>query len=269
MKRETRTNYQVAFFICLFHAGFIVALFNVSWPAVALAALVWGLAGSPGIGVGFHRLLTHRGFKTPVWAEYALTVIGCLALQGGPITWVSAHRKHHQFAEQPGLDPHTPKEGLFWAHMLWMIRGDPKLRTAEIRERYAPDLCNIRFHRVMNRIWWLPMTLFGLALWYLTSFTVTLWAIAVPTVILWHCTWLVNSATHRWGSRRFDTPDNSRNLGWLALVTFGEAWHNNHHEFPWSARHGLAWYELDPNWVVIRLLRFLGLAWEVREAKQA
>lgn len=268
MQKDARKiNYGVAFFMVLFHLGFIVALFHATWPMVGLATLVWYTTGLPGIGVGFHRLLVHRGFKTLRWVEYILTVQGCMALQGGPITWAAAHLIHHQYAEHLGLDPHTPNEGLLWAHVGWMIWADPKLRAPETFNHYTPRLYKSQFHRVMNRIWWLPMTLFGLTFLWFGGFTVMLWGAAVPIVIGWHSTWLVNSAAHRWGSRRFDTPDNSGNIWWLWFLSGGEACHNNHHHYPSSARHGLAWYEIDLNWCVIRFLRFLGLAWDVQEAK--
>ena len=252
-----KTKWVTAVFIGLFHAGAVLALWFPSWQLFWLALAVWAVSLCPGIGACFHRLLTHRGYKTAQWVEYGLTLCGCLALQGGPIWWVATHRKHHKFSDEAGKDPHTPNDGVFWSHMGWLVKDRD---GPEILEQYAPDLLKDPFQRWLNRYFWLPITLLGLSLLAFCSWQAMLWGVFLPVTFGWHCTWLVNSATHLWGSRRYETRDNSRNNWWVALLTFGEGWHNNHHAKPVLAKHGYAWYELDLNWSFIRLLFFLRLA---------
>ena len=250
----------------LFHIGAIAALFFFSWKAFLLALLLWWVAGSFGIGMGYHRLLTHRGYKTPKWIEYSLTVCGTLALEGGPIFWVATHRLHHQNTDQES-DPHSPRDGSFWAHMGWIITGKTMHNNAKNLLPYVPELRKDRFHAWISRWHWVPITVLGALLFAIGGWRYLLWGIFFRTVIGLHSTWLVNSATHMWGRRRFDTHDNSRNSLWVALLTFGEGWHNNHHAFPQSARHGIAWYEFDPNWYAITILRLLGLARDVKSSR--
>jgi stearoyl-CoA desaturase (delta-9 desaturase) len=247
----------------LFHAGAVAALFMFDWGAAAVALCLWWVAESLGIGMGYHRLLTHRGYKTPKWVEYFLTVCATLALQGGPIAWVATHRAHHQNSDKPG-DPHTPLEGGFWAHMGWIITGEAMhSKSAELLP-FVPDLRKDRFHGWISKWHWLPLAILALLLFLVGGWPYVMWGIFLRTVIGLHATYLVNSATHMWGSRRFATGDNSTNSFWVALLSFGEGWHNNHHADPQSVRHGLAWYEFDLNWYGIAVLRALGLAWDLK-----
>ena len=205
--------------------------------------------------MSYHRLLTHRGYKTHKWVEYFLTICGTLALEGGPIFWVATHRIHHQKSDHEG-DPHTPREGTFWAHMGWILTGEataPRHRGARaLRARsqqgHVPRLALQRGTGCRNVVVGLALLAFG-------GIPYVLWGIFFRTTFGLHATWLVNSATHLWGSRRFKTRDDSTNNWWVALLTFGEGWHNNHHAHPVSARHGLAWYELDLNWIGISTLQ--------------
>lgn len=224
-----------------FHVGAIAALFMFSWKALALSAFLWWVSGSLGVGMSYHRLLTHRGYKTYKWVEYFLTLCGTLALEGGPFFWVAIHRVHHQNTDKEG-DPHTPHDGGFWSHMGWIITGRAMHNHAPELLPYIPDLRKDKFHTFISKWHWVPMVVLGAVL-------------------------LVNSATHMWGSQRFLTQDDSKNSFWVAILTFGEGWHNNHHAHPQSARHGLAWYEIDFNWYGISVLRMLGLAWDVKLPK--
>ena len=245
-----------------FHVGALAALFFFSWEAFLVAMVLWWIAGGLGIGVGYHRLLTHRGYKTPKSMEYFLTLCGTLALEGGPIFWVAIHRQHHQNTDREG-DPHSPREGRFWAHAGWLLTGQTMHNDSGNLLPYVPDLRKDRFHVWISRWHWLPITLLGMVLLVAGGWKFLLWGIFFRTVLGLHSTWLVNSATHMWGSRRFPTRDTSKNSFWVALLTFGEGWHNNHHAHPQSSRHGLAWYELDFNWYSIAALRMFGLAWGV------
>lgn len=249
--------------MALFHLGAIAALFFFSWKALLLAILLWWVAGSLGIGMGYHRLLTHRGYKTPKWIECLLTICGTLALEGGPIYWVATHRLHHQNTDREG-DPHSPRDGGFWAHMGWILTGKTMRSNAVELMPYVSDLRKSRFHRWISRWHWVPITVLGIALFAIGGWRFLLWGVFLRTVIGLHSTWLVNSATHMWGRRRFETHDDSRNSFWVALLTFGEGWHNNHHAHPQSARHGLKWYEIDPNWYGIMVLRLFRLARDVK-----
>jgi fatty-acid desaturase len=256
-------NWATSIAMIVFHVGAVAALFTFSWPAAAATLLLWWISGSLGIGMGFHRLLTHRGYKTPKWVEYVLTVCGTLTLEGGAIDWVVTHRIHHSHTDAEG-DPHTPRDGTWWAHMGWILTGTAQQHGEEVMRRYAPDLMKDRFHVWLNNYFWLPQVVTGLALFYFGGWTMLLWAVFLRTTLGLHATWFVNSATHMWGSRRFETTDDSTNLWWVALLTFGEGWHNNHHAHPTAARHGLTWYEVDVNWWGIRGLQLLGLAQEIK-----
>jgi len=216
-----------------------------------------------GIGIGFHRLLTHRGFKTPKPLEYFLILCGLLALEGGAINWVVTHRIHHSKTDVPG-DPHTPRDGRWWAHMGWILRGTAQQHEDSVMRRYAPDLMKDPVHVWMNRLYFVPLIISGAVLFAVGGWTMLLWGVFLRVTIGLHATWFVNSATHMWGTRRFDTTDDSTNSWWVALLTFGEGWHNNHHAYPRSARHGLRWYELDLNWWGIRVLQALGLIKDIR-----
>jgi fatty-acid desaturase len=259
-------NWITTAFMVAFHIAAVAALFVFSWKALALAVVLYWVAGSLGIGIGYHRLLTHRGYKTPTWLEYFLTLCGTLALEGGPIAWVATHRIHHQNTDKEG-DPHSPRDGGIWAHIGWIITGKAMhSNTAELLP-YVPDLRKHRFHVWISKYHWVPLAVLGLAIALGFGWRVMLWAVFLRAVVGLHATWFVNSATHMWGSRRFLTADTSTNSFWVALLTFGEGWHNNHHAAPQSARHGLAWYEVDVNWYGIAVLRMLGLVWDVKLSK--
>lgn len=249
-------------FVTSFHLLSIWALLNFSWQNLLALGITWWIAGSFGIGLGYHRLLTHRGFKTPKWLEYLLTVFGTLAIQGGPLSWVTTHRIHHAFTEMD-KDPHSPKGGVFWSHMGWIFKGGAQEHSPATHERYSPDINKNKFYLFLNNFYWLTNIPAGIILFAVGGWSMVLWGVFLRTVWGWHSTWLVNSATHIWGTRRFDTRDTSTNNALIAALTFGEGWHNNHHAYPRSARHGLKWYEIDANWIQIWALEKLGLAKDV------
>lgn len=259
-----KVRYDTIVTIVLFYLGAILALFNYStfWLLVGIG--VWMISHGPGLAVGYHRLLTHRGFKTPKIIEYILATAGCFTLQGGLIKWVAIHRKHHRYTDLPG-DPHSPREGFFRAHMGWVSSScDMELDKPELLTQYAPDLCQDKYLCFLNRFWYLPSTIVGLSLLYLWGLPAMLWVIFVPVAAGLQFTWLVNSACHKWGKRPNDTGDDSTNNWWVALLTFGEGWHNNHHDKPARARHGLEWNQLDISWRFIQLLRICRLASDIK-----
>jgi stearoyl-CoA desaturase (delta-9 desaturase) len=250
----------------LFHLGALAALFMFSWRACAIALFLYWMTTGLGISMGYHRLHTHRSYQVPLLLEYFFAVCGALTLQGGPIFWVATHRIHHQRSDQPG-DPHTPRDGGWWAHIGWLLVGESKHSDTVLMSRYAPDLAKHRFYIWLNDYHWVPMIALALVLFAMGGVPFVLWGIFLRVVVGLHVTWMVNSVTHMWGSRRFATRDDSRNNWWVALLTSGEGWHNNHHAHPTSARHGLAWYEFDLSWIQIRVLKFLGIAKGVQVAR--
>ena len=248
--------------VSIFHILAVWALFTFSWQNLIAAAVTWWIAGSWGIGMGYHRLLTHGGFKTPKWMEYFLTFCGTLGLQSGAITWVTTHRIHHAFTETE-QDPHSPRGGTFWSHIGWILQGTAQNQTEATKQRFAPDLMKDKVHVFMSEYYWVTPIIGAIVLFAIGGWSMVLWGTFLRQVIGWHSTWLVNSATHLWGTRRFETHDDSRNNGLIAALTFGEGWHNNHHANPRSARHGLTWYEFDVNWLQIKALEKVGLAKKV------
>jgi len=264
--KENGINWTTATFMLLFHVGAVAALFFFSWKAFFTALFLYWVAGSLGIGMAYHRLLTHRGYKTPKWMEYFLTTCAVLALEGGPIFWVATHRIHHQFSDKEG-DPHSPRDGKWWAHVGWILVGKSMHHDTKTLARYVPDLAKDKFHVWITKYHYVPMIVLGLALLAIGGVPLVLWGVCFRTVLGLHATWLVNSATHIWGSRRFETRDMSTNSWWVALLSFGEGWHNNHHAHPVSAAHGLRWYEIDLNWYGIWLLSKIGLAKDVYRYK--
>ena len=245
--------------IVSFHILAIWALFTFSWQNLFAAVLIWWMTGSLGIGLGYHRLLTHGGFKTPKVVEYFLTICGTLALQSGPLQWVTTHRIHHAHTETEN-DPHSPRDGTFWAHIGWLMQGTALSHDEVTMRRYAPDLLKDKFHVFVSKYFFMTTLIVGVILFMIGGWSMVLWGIFLRQVFGWHMTFLVNSATHLWGTRRFATDDDSRNNGLIAALTWGEGWHNNHHAHPRSARHGLTWKEVDINWIQIKLLEKVGLA---------
>jgi stearoyl-CoA desaturase (delta-9 desaturase) len=250
----------------LFHAGALAGLYFFTWKIFFITVVLYWATTGLGISLGYHRLHTHRSFKVPAWLDYTFAVCGSLTLEGGPISWVATHRIHHQKSDQFG-DPHSPRDGAWWSHVGWLLFGESNHNNTAAMAKYAPDLAKDRFYIWLNNYHWVPLVGMGVVLLAFGGIPLFLWGIAIRIVFGLHATWLVNSATHMWGSRRFNTRDDSRNNWWVALITFGEGWHNNHHAHPTSARHGLAWYEFDPSWLLLRVLGKFGIAKSIQVAK--
>ncbi len=247
--------------------AFIPALFT--WSGLVLCLIFVWLTGGIGITLTFHRLLTHRSFKTYKWFEYFLVLVACLAWQGSPVEWVGMHRLHHKHSDGEE-DPHSPQHGFTWAHVLWMLFVRVGAAKAEDA---AKDLLRDPVMARINKYFWVPQlvlsaVLFGLGWLYggpLVGLSWFVWAVAVRTVLVFHITWFVNSAAHTWGYQNYETTgEHSTNLWWVALLSFGEGWHNNHHAHPRSAAHGLRWYEFDITYQTIKLLKLVGLAWDIK-----
>ena len=251
----------------------------LNWSDIVVFALMYVISGL-GVTVGYHRLLTHRAFQTHKSLEYAFAIVGGLAVQGRVIDWVADHRKHHAHTDEDG-DPHSPHagqgagirgalRGLYHAHVGWLFKEQGRARP----DKYARDLYEDRGMRSIHRNFqWIVLATFAIP--FVLGFALTqslhgaltalFWGGLVRVSMLHHVTWSINSVCHFFGRRRFATDDHSTNVFWLALPSFGESWHHNHHAFPRSAFHGLRPWELDPSALVVRALRRLGLAWNVVE----
>ena len=256
-------NWKNLSIVITFHLLTIPALFMFSWENVAAMLIGNWIVGSLGVGLGYHRLLTHRSFKAPKWLEYTLTTLGAMAIQDDAPKWVATHRIHHQYTETD-KDPHSTRPGFFWAHMEWILKGTAQDHDQATLNKYVPDLMKDKFHVLLAKYYYIPLIVSGFILYAIGGWSMVLWGVFARVVVGWHSTWLVNSDTHFWGTRRFETDDDSTNNWFVALLTFGEGWHNNHHAYPTSARHGLKWYQFDMNWLTIRIFEKIGWAKQIR-----
>jgi len=258
-----RLDWSNTLSIVAVHAVAVLGFFTFSWGAFLVAMGIWWVTGGWGITLGFHRLLTHQSFSAPRWVARALAVCGSLAVQGGPVIWVATHRMHHAHSDRE-LDPHDSGKGFWWAHIGWIFYRDQKRASFDNCKNYAKDLVADPFMIFLDRHYIHLQIALGLLLLLAGGWSFLIWGIFVRLVVGWHSTWLVNSASHMYGYQTYDSRDESRNCWWVALITFGEGWHNNHHTFPRSARHGLRWWELDTSYVVLRALAAFGLARDLR-----
>jgi stearoyl-CoA desaturase (delta-9 desaturase) len=261
--RTENINWKNLSIVITFHLLTIPALFMFSWQNLAVMLVGNWIVGSLGIGLGYHRLLTHRSFAAPKWLEYLLTTFGAMAIQDDAPKWVATHRIHHKFVETD-QDPHSTRPGFYHAHLGWIVRGTANDHDEATLKKYVPDLMKDKFHTTLAKYYYVVLIASGVLLFAIGGWSMVLWGVFARVVFGWHSTWLVNSATHSWGKRRFETKDDSTNNWWVALLTFGEGWHNNHHAQPTSARHGLKWYEFDMNWLTIKFFEKLGWAKQIR-----
>jgi stearoyl-CoA desaturase (delta-9 desaturase) len=269
--------------VCAFVAIHLIAALALfpyffSWTGVILLIAGFYVFGGLGINLCYHRLLSHKSFDCPRWLVRCLVVLGVCNVQDSPPHWVAVHRKHHHHTDDEH-DPHSPLVSFFWAHMGWLlVRMDSMDRTTTIA-RYARDIIDDPFCAWFEwRHRWIKVAVASWAVYFVAGFAFVLvsrgtlaqaaqfglslvvWGAALRTVAVWHFTWSINSVTHVWGYRNYPTPDLSRNNPYLALLTSGESWHNNHHADPRSARHGHRWWEVDTTFLIVRLLTGLGLA---------
>lgn len=255
--------------VLIFHGLALAAPFTFTWSGF-IAFLVMANVIQLSLTLGYHRLLTHRSFQVSKPLEYFLVFLCCLALQGGPLRWIATHRLHHK-ASDTLEDPHLATRGFLWSHLLWNFYRHPKLETTEDLRHYAPDLYRDPLYCFLDRycyaIYLLTALLFFLTGTWIQDWqlglSLVIWGFALRTVYGWHVTWLVNSVTHLWGYRNHNIPDNSRNNWWVALLTFGEGWHNNHHANSNSAKLGQVWYEWDAAYGVILVLYRVGLVSQI------
>ena len=265
------------FMFWLIHIGCVLVIWSgVSWTAalVCIGLYVIRMFGITGV---YHRYFSHRTYKTSRWFQFVLGFLGATSAQKGPIWWASHHRHHHQFSDTE-QDVHSALlHGVWWSHVGWILSTE----FVETKTELVKDLLKFPELRWLEKYHFAPpLFLIGLLLltgWYLQvafpglqtgPFQLFAWGFCVSTTLLYHGTFLINSACHLFGTRRFDTTDESKNSFFLAILTLGEGWHNNHHRYPGSERQGFYWWELDISHYVLRLLSYVGLVWDLREPPQ-
>jgi stearoyl-CoA desaturase (delta-9 desaturase) len=254
----------------------------IFWAVQASALLVfavpftWSLVGlwaashflrAIGLTLAFHRYYAHRAFQMNRLARLVWTFIGTAAMQKGPLWWAGHHVNHHRFADREG-DPHSPAvSGVYYAHLGWFL-NDARHDRVEASNPVIRDFSKCPEIALLDRCYFVPPFLLALALWLYGGTTWLVWGFCLPTVTLAHSTFAINTINHLYGSRRFDTIDESRNNLLTALFAAGEGWHNNHHRYQRAARNGFYWWEIDPTWYAIRLMAAVGLAWDVQSVPE-
>jgi fatty-acid desaturase len=276
---------NVAAFLAI-HLGALLVFvpWFFSWAgvaALAIGALVFGVIP---IAMGYHRLLTHRSFRTPLWFEHVIATLAMCTLQETPARWIAWHRMHHLHSDHDE-DPHSPLVSLFWSHVNWLIHDTRSVsQQIAIYDTYARDVLKDRYYLWLEKlpfataVFWVGHALLYLAIsacaavalygpdaraWQLT-WSLFVWGVVARTVWVWHVTWMSNSLTHVFGYRNFETPENSRNNWFVAICTLGEGWHNNHHADQMSATVWVRWWEVDPIYLIIRGLALVGLATDIQ-----
>ncbi|MEX2173783.1 MAG: fatty acid desaturase [Pirellulaceae bacterium] len=268
-------NWTNVIWLAILHTGCLAAPFFFTWEAVLLTVALHWLTGGIGICLGYHRHFTHLSFSTYRPIRWLLAFFGGLGGEGSVSDWVANHRKHHAHSDQEG-DPHSPHDGPWWSHVFWLSWWEGSVAHDEHLRRWVPDLVKDPVLRWIGYMF-LPshfllagvLAVAGYAYggWAMAA-SFIVWGIFVRLVLVLHSTWFVNSASHMWGYRNYTTTDDSRNNWWVALITYGEGWHNNHHAYPRMALHGHRWWEFDITYTTIRLLRACGLAWDVVDYKK-
>ena len=253
-----------------------------SWTGVVLLVTGIYFYGGLGINIAYHRMLTHRSFKCPLWLERFLVLVALCCMEDAPGSWVATHRLHHNDSDEPS-DPHSPLVSFFWSHMGWLMVENREVRCLSAYEKYARDVLRDPFYMKLQRRGLLPLWIYsahaavyylvGLAAgWAMTGnwlggvqfgLSLLVWGVLLRTVCVWHITWSVNSLSHLFGYRSYETGDDSRNNWFVAFLSSGEGWHNNHHIDPASASNAHRWWELDGMWLIIRGLEMVGLATDV------
>ncbi|MEM6798593.1 MAG: fatty acid desaturase [Planctomycetota bacterium] len=273
-------DWPTAIWIGLAHVIALAAPFYFSWQALVTCLVLCVVTGSFGVCMGYHRLLTHGSFKTYRPIRWLLALLGGLSGEGSALTWVANHRKHHAFSDKEG-DPHSPRDGKWWSHMLWFMPNRGQRWHKELLKKYAPDMLKDRMMVVLHWMFLPAHVIVGVGLFLLGYFgqwmgldggwasglSMLAWGTGVRMVYVFHVTWFVNSATHIWGYRNYETSDDSKNLWWVGLLAVGEGWHNNHHAFQRVASQGHKWWEIDVTYWVILAMEKVGLAWDVVRLK--
>ena len=268
-------SWGAAGWIAIVHLGALAAPWTYTWQGLVAMLVMYWLTGGVGVCLTFHRLLSHRSFSTFAPVRWLLAWIGGLAGEGSAVHWVANHRIHHAKSDHVG-DPHSPREGFLWSHMLWCLQHIPAQERRELHLRWAPDLARDPVLLFLDRTFLLWQIVFAAAMagfgyWLggmAMAMSLLVWGVFVRMVVVLHATWCINSVTHIWGYKTYENGDDSKNLWWVALFTFGEGWHNNHHAYQKAANYGHRWWELDTTYLMIRAMHGLGLAWNIAPIPQ-
>lgn len=263
-------DWNAAIWIGIIHLGALAAPLTFTWAGLLVMLVLYFLTGCVGICLGYHRLLSHRSFDTYRPIRWLIAWLGGLAGEGSAIHWCANHRIHHARSDHAG-DPHSPREGFLWSHMLWCLQRIGSADRRVMHLRWAPDLVRDPVLRFLDKTFLLWQLVVGFTLAVMgyavgggpMSASFVVWGVFVRMVVVLHATWCINSVTHVWGYKTYDNGDDSKNLWWVALITFGEGWHNNHHAYQKAANYGHRWWEFDTTYQVIRLLQAFGLAWSI------
>lgn len=256
-------NWRNVLMVTFFHLAAIPIVYTFSWQNLAALLIGNWIVGSLGVGLGWHRLLTHRSFRAPKWLEYTLSILATMSMQDSPEKWIATHRMHHKFVDTDS-DPHSARSGFWWPQIGWVVWGKAQDHDEPTLKRYIPDLLKDPIHVLISRFYLVPIVISAVVLFAIGGWTMVVWGVFGRVVLGWHTTWFVNSLSHLYGQRPHETGDLSTNNWFVAILTFGEGWHNNHHMAPNSARHGLEWYQFDMNWIAIRIFEKLGWATNIR-----
>lgn len=260
MSRIAGFHYDALVLLVPLHAACLLLLWTpFKWSYVAWLVVTYGIRMFA-ITAGYHRYFSHRAFKLSRVPQFVLAFLAQTSAQMGVFWWAAHHRVHHRHSDT-GEDMHSPvTRSIWWAHIGWIIAGSSR----EYDRRLMQDFEKFPELKLLNKYHRLPAILFGAVVFAMGGYAAFLWGFLLSTVLLWHCTFSINSLGHVWGSRPFETEDQSRNNIFLALITLGEGWHNNHHQFMYSARQGLRWWEIDLTYDILWLLSLIGIVRELR-----
>ena len=265
-------NWPSVLWISAMHIGAGLAFFFTSEANIKANIIAWlvlyFITGCVGITMTYHRLLAHRTFSVPKWFERVLATCGALAMEGGPIKWSGHHRMHHSHPDTE-MDPHNSRRGFFYCHMGWLMKYRPEFDSPNNLRKFARDIHSDPYYRWLDTTMgqFLPQLTLAAILFAIGGIGMVLWGVCLRMVWVYHATWCVNSATHFFGYRNYQIDDLSRNTWWVALLTFGEGWHNNHHAHQHVAEAGHKWWELDVTMMVIRFLKSVGLVTRIKSIK--
>jgi stearoyl-CoA desaturase (delta-9 desaturase) len=260
--RERRIQWlsSIPFFAVHLAAVLGVASLGFSWKGVALAVGLYYVRMF-GVTAGYHRYFSHRSFRTSRPVQLALALLAMSSSQKGVLWWAGHHRVHHKYSDRAGDVHSVLRDGFLWGHLGWILSA----KNAETDRTRVRDWTKFPELVWLDRFWWVPPATFAVGLYAAGGWFALVWGFFVSTTLLWHGTFTINSLTHMFGTRRYETTDNSRNNPVLAVITLGEGWHNNHHYYQRAARQGFFWWEIDPTYYVLRVLAWLGVIWDLHE----
>ena len=258
----------IGWFIFL-HLGALLAFLpsTFCWSAVGLFAFMYWLTASIGVCFGFHRYLCHRSVFLPKWLDYFVVFCGTLACQNGPLKWIAQHRMHHEASDTTN-DPHNASQGFWWSHIGWMCYDRHKFDNIERLRKYTKDINGDKFYQFLEKYFVLNQIALGCLFYLMGGISWVVWGIFVRLVVVYHVTWLVNSACHKWGYTNYRIADRSKNTWWVALLTFGEGWHSNHHKHAKGYTTKAKWWELDLTGIIINALLMLNIIYSIKPLKK-